>query len=135
MGNNVLMVLGERKMAKGSGSVVLGVSFVLLMGLAAATVAQAKSTPTTPGRVNANSDGQLIALGPQYGNRKTGNRYTNGGGVKWGNHRTGNRTTGNKNMNGRHKYGNDVSGNKYNNGVHKYGNDVSGNRQWRDHPH
>jgi hypothetical protein len=100
------------------------------------TAANAESTTANALKDNpANSDGKLIALRPQYGNKRDGNRYTNGGGVKWGNHRSGNRVSGNKYSNGRHKYGNDVSGNKYSNGVHKYGNDRSGNRQWRDHPH
>jgi hypothetical protein len=135
IGNNILMLLGERYMSKGSGPVVFGLSIVLMVGLTV-TAANAESTTANALKDNpANSDGKLIALRPQYGNKRDGNRYTNGGGVKWGNHRSGNRVSGNKYSNGRHKYGNDVSGNKYSNGVHKYGNDRSGNRQWRDHPH
>jgi hypothetical protein len=124
-------------MSRGSGSVVLGLSLALLAGLSAEALPHrsVSDAPYPTSIARSADDGQLIALQPQYGNHRTGNKYNNGRSGKWGNRKTGNRVSGNRYTNGRHKYGNDVSGNKYTNEEHKYGNDTSGNRQWRDHPH
>jgi hypothetical protein len=78
--------------------VVLGLSLAFLVALTteASPIRECSAGADPTGMVPATVDGQLIALRPQYGNHRSGNRYTNGRGGQWGNDRTGNKVSGNK---------------------------------------